>query len=363
MDRGHTLKMIEFEQKILDANILIVDDQIINIKLLEKILSQAGFSNLYSTSDSREVVDLYVKNNIDLLLLDIRMPHLDGFEVMSLLQDIPEENDYLPILVLTAELTSETRTKSLSRGAKDFLTKPFDRLEVLQRINNIIEVRLLHKQVINQNKELEQRVRERTKELEDSRLDIVRRLGLAAEYKDNDTGNHIIRMSLFCQLLAKAYGFDQDRAEMLLHAAPMHDVGKIGIPDKILLKPGRLDPDEWKIMQTHVDIGVEILSGNDSALMTMARMVAQTHHERWDGNGYPNRLVGDQIPIEGRICALCDAFDALTSKRPYKREWSVTEALSYLDEQSGHHFDPELVTLFHGILDQVLLLKDKYSDD
>jgi putative two-component system response regulator len=278
------------------------------------------------------------------------------------LQDIPEENDYLPILVLTAELTSETRSKSLSCGAKDFLTKPFDRLEVLQRINNIIEVRLLHKQVIQQNKELEQRVRERTKELEESRLDIVRRLGLAAEYKDNDTGNHILRMSLFSQLLAKAYGFDDERANMLLHAASMHDVGKIGIPDKILLKPGRLEPDEWKVMQTHVDIGVEILSGNDSPLIVMARMVAETHHERWDGNGYPNNLVGEAIPIEGRICALCDVFDALTSKRPYKKEWSVKEALSYINEQSGSHFDPKLVTLFHSILEQILDLRSKYSD-
>ncbi len=295
------------DPKFCSANILIVDDQIVNIKLLEKILEQAGYINIFSTTDSREAIDLFIQHDIDLLLLDIRMPNMDGFDVMAQLNELsPETNyDYLPVLVLTAELTSETRSKALSAGAKDFLTKPFDQVEALQRIHNILEVRLLHKQVLLQNLELESRVQERTQELEDSRLEIIRRLGLAAEYKDNETGNHVLRMSLFSQMLAKAAGFSDEQATMILHAAPMHDIGKIGIPDRVLLKPDKLDEEEWAIMQTHVQIGAELLSGSDVPLMMMAKNIALTHHERWDGTGYPNGLSAEDIPIEGRICALC----------------------------------------------------------
>jgi len=280
---------------------------------------------------------------------------------MSLLQqDFPD--DYLPILVLTAELTQETRSQALTGGAKDFLYKPFDRLEALQRIRNIIEVRLLHKQVKQQNKSLEERVEQRTRALEESRYDVVQRLGLAAEYKDNETGEHVLRMSKFSQLLAREYGLSEDRVELILNAAPMHDVGKIGIPDSILLKPGKLDADEWKIMQSHVNIGAEILSGGSSELMKAAQIIALTHHEKWDGSGYPAGLSGEHIPIEGRICAICDVFDALTSERPYKEAWSVDKAMALIREESGKHFDPKLVEDFDNILDEVLEIKALHSD-
>jgi len=354
----------EIEHKISQANVLIVDDQIVNIKLLERILSQAGYTNIISTTDSRQVIELFNQHDIDLLLLDIRMPNMDGFEVMAKLKEevSPIYYDYLPVLVLTAELTSETRSKALSAGAKDFLTKPFDQVEALQRISNILEVRLLHKQVLQQNLELESRVKERTQELEDSRLEIIRRLGLAAEYKDNETGNHVLRMSLFSQMLAKAVGLSDAQSEMILHAAPMHDIGKIGIPDKVLLKRGKLDDDEWRIMQTHVDIGVELLSGSDVPLMVMAKNIAESHHEWWDGSGYPNGLAGEAIPIEGRICALCDVFDALTSERPYKKAWSIDDAIGHIRQRSGSHFDPSLVEVFGTILDDILVCRQQYLD-
>lgn len=345
--------MEDNQQTILNANILIADDQLINVKLLEKTLRQAGYKNIFSTTNSYEVVELYTRHDIDLVILDIRMPNLDGFEVMQQLKDVVQDG-YLPILVLTAELTTETRHRALSSGAKDFLTKPFEQIEALQRVHNILEVHILHKQVVQQNKELETRVKERTYELEQSRLEIIKRLGLAAEYKDNETGQHILRMSEFSRMLAKAAGLSDFDAETILHAAPMHDIGKIGIPDYVLLKPGKLNAEEWEIMKTHVTIGERILSGSDFPLMIVAKNIALTHHEKWDGTGYPQGLKGKDIPIEGRICALCDVFDALASDRPYKKAWPTEEIMEYIKEQSGRHFDPDLVTLFEGILDQVL---------
>lgn len=354
--------IIMSQTNTLSANILIVDDQALNVKLLERILDQAGYKNVYSTIDSREAVPLFLKHNIDILLLDIRMPHLDGFEVMELLNDIVKD-DYLPVLVLTAELTSETRGKALGNGAKDFLTKPFNQLEVLQRIHNILEVRLLHKRLKNYNQTLESEVRKRTAELERSRYEIIDRLGKAAEYKDNETGNHILRMSHYSRLLAKAAGLPEEQCDLILLAAPMHDIGKIGIPDKVLLKPEKLDPDEWKVMQTHVEIGNKLLSGNDEIpLMKMARNIALSHHERWDGKGYPNGTAGEDIPLEGRICAISDVFDALTSVRPYKEAWPVEKAMALIAEESGSHFDPNLASLFATIIDDVIAYKQLHND-
>jgi putative two-component system response regulator len=284
--------------------------------------------------------------------------------VLSALESVvPEANyDYLPVIVLTAETSLETRNEALAAGAKDFLTKPFDQIEALQRIHNLLQVRVLHKRTLEQNAELELKVKERTKELEDSQLDLIRRLGLAAEYKDNETANHVIRMSLYSQMLAKAIGLTEAESNMLLHAAPMHDIGKIGIPDSVLLKPGKLDPEEWAVMQTHVEIGSELLAGSDVPLMHMAKKIAATHHERWNGKGYPAGLSGDAIPIEGRICAICDVYDALTSERPYKKAWSVEKAVDYIKSESGEHFDPELVEKFELILDDILRCQEYYAD-
>ena len=349
-------------QEMQNARILIVDDQEVNVLLLEKLLKGAGYKNLKSTTDSREVTSIYSEFKPDLILLDLFMPHLDGFQVMEELKKI-EKEIFLPILVLTALTEQAVRVRALVSGAKDFLSKPFDRAEVLNRIRNLLEVRLLHKQVLNQNKILEEKVRERTKELRDTRLQIIRRLGRAVEYKDNETGLHIIRMSRFSVLIGSAAGLDDEASELLLNASPMHDIGKIGIPDQILCKPGKLDPDEWEIMKTHTTIGADLLSDHDSELLKTAHEIALTHHENWDGSGYPQGLKGNDIPLFGRICALSDVFDALTSQRPYKKAWTVEDSVAEIRNGSGKQFDPNLVASFLGILPEILMIREQYADN
>jgi len=349
-------------EDIYKANILIVDDEAANVKLLHKMLVNKGFENIQCTTDSRDVEGLCEQTEFDAFLLDIRMPHIDGYGVMEILSQ-RFVNDYMPVLVLTAQIDRETRLKALACGAKDFLTKPFDQLEALTRIHNLLEVRLMHKQVREQNKILEEKVRQRTKEIYDTRLEVINRLGLAAEYRDNETGNHIIRMSRYSELLALESGLGKERATTILNAAPMHDIGKIGIPDNILLKPGKLDAEEWKTMQSHVAIGGKILSGHPSELMKAAKLIALHHHEKWDGSGYPAGLKGSDISIEGRICAIADVFDALLSERPYKKPWPIEKTLDLIEEESGKHFDPQLAPLMRKILPEVLKIKDEFSDD
>lgn len=343
------------------AHILIVDDEPANLKLLEKMLNRQGYENLTLIEDPRDVMPAYERGVPDIVLLDLNMPHLDGFAVLELMKE-KSGKELPPVLVLTAQQGHEHRLRALESGARDYLTKPFDRAELLARVRNLIEAQLFHKYMRDQNDVLEQMVRERTRALRSTRLQIVRRLGRAAEFRDNETGFHILRMSHTSVLLARAIGWDDDRCELLLHASPMHDVGKIGIPDRVLLKPGKLDPDEWEIMKSHVAIGAHILEGDDSALLTLAREIILTHHEKWDGSGYPNGLKGEAIPLSGRIVALSDVFDALTSERPYKRAWTVEAALEHIHEQTGKHFDPVLVGHFMQLLPQVLAIRTRFAE-
>ena len=352
-----------------DAHILIVDDKQENVSLLEMMLSYAGYTNVHSTTDSREVEKFYQDHNIDLLLLDIRMPHMDGFQVMEQLSKTIKD-DYLPILVLTAQNDMETRLKALEAGARDFVIKPFEPAEVLNRIRNMLEVRLLYNERIQQNQILEARVQERTLELQErnedlkrTHLEIIRCLGRAGEFRDNETGMHVLRMSHSCQRLALAAGLDESHAELIMQASPMHDVGKIGIPDAILLKPGKLDEDEFEIMKGHADIGSDILGNHASPLLKLAEVIASCHHEKWDGSGYPKGLKGEEIPIEARIASICDVFDALTSERPYKKAWSIEKSIALIDEQSGKHFDPKLASLFNEVLPDILAIRQNYVDD
>ena len=238
------------KEQYRDAGILIVDDNVTNVKLLEMTLEVEGFVNVKSTTDPRQVLEFQEKNKFYVILLDIQMPHLDGFEVMEQLRGTTE-GDYMPVLVLTAQQDMETRLRALESGARDFVTKPFDRAEVINRIYNMLEVRFLYNERRRQAEVLEGKVRERTQQLQDSRLELIRRLGRAGEYRDNETGMHVIRMSKSCRCLALQAGLDEETAEQILQASPMHDVGKIGIPDNILLKPGKLEPEEWEIMKTH----------------------------------------------------------------------------------------------------------------
>lgn len=354
-------RMSDIPDHIRKARILVVDDNHTNVVLLQKLLQAVGYEQVEGVTDPRLVRDMYAATPYDLVLLDIRMPHLDGYQVMAQLKEV-SDGDFPPVMVLTAQTDQDTKLKALDAGAQDFLHKPFDRVEALTRIRNMIEVRLLHKQVRDQNEVLEQRVIERTSELEDTRLEVVRRLSVAAEYKDNETGLHVVRMSKVAKLLALASGMTEGDAELLHIAAPMHDIGKIGIPDAILLKPGKLTDEEREVMKTHSLIGAEILGEHEWPLMQMARIVALTHHEKWDGTGYPRGLKGKDIPLVGRICALADVFDALTSDRPYKTGWPIAEAVQFITDQSGQHFDPELVEKFMENLDEITVIRESMRD-
>jgi len=347
--------------EILNARICIVDDNESNVFLLEETLATGGYTSVISVTDPRKVAELYTAYQPDLVLLDINMPYMNGYQVMEKLRELTGD-DYPPVLVLTAQQDRETRLRSLQSGAKDFLSKPFDHAETLTRIRNMLEARLLHMEVKNQNIILERKVAERTAELHNTQMEIIRRLGLAAEYKDNETGLHIIRMSKMCQAIGVKAGREGMDTDILLNASPMHDIGKIGIPDRILQKPGKLDPEEWKIMKTHTSIGAQMLDGHSSALLIMAREIALTHHEKWDGSGYPNCLKGEEIPLPGRICAIADVFDALTSVRPYKKAWSIEDSVAEIKKGKGTLFDPELVDVFMSVLDEIVLIRKKFRE-
>jgi putative two-component system response regulator len=346
----------------LKAKILVVDDEQANIALLEDVLENEGYANFKSTADSRKALDLYKEFHPDLVLLDLNMPYLDGFQVMEQLKEV-EKDSYAPILVLTAQSDRNTRLRALAAGARDYIEKPFDITEVTQRISNMLEIRLLHNQVRDQNPILEEKVRARTRELEETRQEAILRLGRAAEYRDNETGMHVIRMSRLSAKLAKKIGLSDDECQLILQASPMHDVGKIGIPDEILLKPGKLNKDEWAIMKKHPEIGAEILSGSHSAVMKMAESIALTHQERWDGSGYPNNLKGEEIPLAGRIVAICDVFDALTSKRYYKEAFSIEKSMEIIEQSSGKDFESRLVEAFKKALPEMIRIVKELPDD
>ncbi|TFG63024.1 MAG: response regulator [Nitrospirales bacterium] len=349
------------QQQCQNGTILIVDDQMTNILLLESILQNAGYTKIHFTQDPTQVVSLVKELNPDLICLDIRMPQINGFQVMGQLKII-QKDSYLPVLVLTSEEDRETRLRALESGAKDFLHKPFDKIEVLMRIRNLLEASLLNRTILFQKETLEETVRVRTQELKETQLEIVQRLAQAAEHRDNETGSHIVRMSHYALVLGRTCGMNEEECDILFHATPMHDVGKLGIPDKILLKPGKLNADEWEIMKQHTVIGGQLLSNSQSPVLQMGETIALTHHERWDGSGYPNRLAGEDIPLVGRICAIADVFDALSSKRCYKEPWPLEKVLQELRSLSGIQFDPRLLEMFDELLPVILDIQRTHAD-
>lgn len=334
--------------------ILVVDDAPENVEVLGGLLGERY--NVKVALNGEKALQLVSTYPVpDLILLDVMMPGMDGYEVCHRLKT-SIETAKIPIIFVTAKADAADETRGFQLGAADYITKPIS--------PSIVEARVeTHLALYDQRQDLEQQVRNRTRELDESRLQIIQRLGRAAEYKDNETGMHVLRMSQMSRLLALKAGLSDEEAELMLNAAPMHDVGKIGIPDNILLKPGKLDANEWKIMMSHTAIGAEIIGEHESPLLQMAKTVAETHHEKWNGKGYPLGLAGEDIPLVGRIVALADVFDALTSKRPYKEAWSVEKAADLIKSETGEHFDPELVPLFIQLLPEAEKIRQQFSDE
>lgn len=320
--------------------LLLVDDEATNLQVLRHIL-QDDYRLLFA-KDGDKALELANRERPELILLDVMMPGMTGFEVCQRLK-AEQATGAIPVIFVTALADVPDEAKGFEVGAVDYITKPVSPPIVRARVRT-------HLSLV------------RVEELRETRLQIVQRLGKASEYKDNETGLHVIRMSHYAHLLARAAGYSEKAADDLLNAAPMHDVGKIGIPDAILQKPGRLDEREWQVMRQHPEIGAGIIGEHDSNLLRLARSIALTHHERWDGTGYPNGLRGEEIPVEGRIVAIADVFDALTSVRPYKPAWSIDDAVELLRREKGGQFDPQLVELFLGCLPDILAVRERWAD-
>jgi putative two-component system response regulator len=352
----------ETELPFSSARILVADDEPANVLLIERLLERWGYENVTSTTDSSEVIILAEQLRPNLVLLDLSMPHPDGFEVMRLLTERRPAGRRCPVLVLTADVSAATRERALSSGASDFLTKPFDRTEVRLRVHNLLSTHFLQLELASHNELLEQRVRERTQELEHARREILERLALAGEYRDDATHQHAQRVGRTAALLAAELGLPADDVELMRRAAPLHDIGKLGVPDTILLKPGRLTVDEFEVVKGHTVIGSRILAESVSTVLRAGEVIARAHHERWDGTGYPAGLAGDEIPLAGRLVAVADVFDALTHERPYKSAWPCERAVAEVHGVAGTQLDPRVVQAFHQLDPSALLAPVENGD-
>ncbi len=346
------------------AKILVVDDEDRNLRLMELLLTSFGYDVL-TASNGEEALEKVHDIPPDVILLDAMMPKIDGFEVAKRLKK-EEETKIIPIVMVTALNEVQDRVKALEAGADDFLNKPVDKTELRARVQSLVKVKACNDYMRNYQKELEAEVAKRTiqlrqalKRLKEVSLESICHLCRAAEYRDENTGDHIKRMSHYACAIARKMGLNKQTVENLLYTAPMHDAGKIGIPDHILLKPGELNEKEWEIMKQHTIIGAQILAGSDAKFIKLAQTIALTHHEKWDGSGYPKGLKGSKIPLVGRIAAIADVFDALTSRRPYRiKPFSLEEAFDYIKEERGRQFDPKVVDAFFAAKDEILSVKE-----
>ncbi|MDC0722305.1 response regulator [Nannocystis bainbridge] len=356
------------------GRILVVDDEATMRRLLEKLLRLEGYDVALASSGEQALQEVFARG-ADTVLLDMRLPGMSGLDVCRNIRAHPR-GTHTPIVFITAVNDRELRRKGMEAGADDFLSKPFDEVELLARIRNCVRVKRYYDNVEQQKGALARAVDDRTaelatvvseltriqNELRASHEETIYRLSRAAEFRDDETGQHLQRMSWYCHMIGSKIGLSPSTCELLRIASPMHDVGKLGIPDRILLKPGRLTPEEFTIMKTHAEIGYRILHGSTAAPLEMAAMIAHTHHEKWDGSGYPHGLRGEDIPLAGRIAAIADVFDALTSARPYKSAWPLEAALDLLRKSAGSHFDPHLVHVFLDNIDEVLAIRERFVD-
>ena len=366
------------------GKIMMVDDEEFNILILRRHLREAGFNTFVTTTESPDTIKLMRQERPSILLLDIMMPKMNGLEVLEKIRKTPSLR-LTPVIVLTASNDSSIKLQALEMGVTDFLAKPVDASELILRVRNALTMKAYHDCLANHSNEMERLVRFRTAELEASRREVVHCLARAAESRDSQTGFHILRVGLYAGLIGEQLGFDPKQVAMLQQAAQLHDVGKIAVPDSILLKEGKLTPEEYDLMKTHCEQGRRIIQsditpdiaahhrrlsalagvsyGSTSPLMKLASSIAAAHHEKWDGTGYPNGLRGEEIPIEARITAVADVFDALTSRRPYKEAFPVEDALNILERDRGSHFDPQAVDAFFIRLDEVEQIRTTCADE
>ncbi len=380
---GTSMRRSLNERDIKQCCILIVDDEPLNIEVVRRYLEMGGYRNLISTDHAGQALPLIGLNRPDVVLLDIQMPGINGLEILAAIRS-DEELCRTPVLILTGSSDPETKLIALQAGATDLLPKPVHSEELLARLGNVLKVKAYQDRLYSYSEELEEAVRRRTAELESSRLDVIHCLARAAEFRDDDTGQHIIRVGRYARVIAAQLGFSKRDLDILEPAAQLHDVGKIGIPDSILLKSGKLTPEEYEMMQKHcgfgnrivqkfpdgdavmlrrhTDMGARIMDASSSPILEMARRIALTHHERWDGNGYPLGLSGEDIPVEGRITAVADVFDALSSKRPYKPAFPLQKCLAIMEEGRGTQFDPEVLDAFFVRRDDIIQIQIDSAD-
>ncbi len=371
------------DRDIKQSCILIVDDEQLNIEVVRRYLEIGGYGNLISTDHAGQTLPLMGLNRPDVVLLDIHMPEINGLEILAAIRS-DETLCRTPVVILTGSSDPETKLTALQAGATDLLQKPVHGEELLARLGNVLRVKAYHDRLHRHSEDLEEAVRRRTAELEASRLDVIHCLARAAEFRDDDTGQHIIRVGRYARIIAEQLGFSQEDLDILEPAAQLHDVGKIGISDTILLKPGNLTPEEFEMMQKHcgfgrkiiqqipdsevamlrkhTEIGARIMDAGSSPILEMARRIAQTHHERWDGNGYPLGLAGDDIPLEGRITAAADVFDALSSRRPYKPPFPLQKCFAIMEEGRSTQFDPQVLDAFFERREDIIRVQIDSAD-
>lgn len=346
----------------MTQHILIVDDTEINLILFGALVKKLPDCESHTFASSAAALEWASIHELDLLIVDCMMPDIDGLEFIARFRALPDRGG-VPILMITANDQKSIRYRALDLGANDFLIKPVDKIEFLARTKNMLMVSEARKQLVNRATWLAEEVRKATVEILDRERETVLRLCKAAEFRDPETGAHILRMAHFSQLIARNMGFSQDDQDLLLEAAPMHDIGKVGIADNILLKPGRLDAQEFEVMKQHAIFGYELLKGSSSKVLQAGAEIAKGHHEKFDGSGYPYGLKGTDIPIFSRIVAVADVFDALTSERPYKKAWELEAAVDFLTAGCGSHFDPDCVHAFLEAWEEVLEIRERYQED
>ena len=376
-------KVSKLPNELKHAKVMIVDDEEINILAVRKYLKNEGYEHFITTTDSRETIDLIRKERPDVMMLDIYMPEVSGLDILRM-RRLDSTLEHIPIIILTASTDPKIKRQALDLGAYDFITKPVDPNDLVPRVRNALVVKAHCDQMADQATKLEELVDRRTEELLQSRQQLILSLARAAEHRDNDTSNHVLRVGRFAAIIADELGWSDEQVEMIEQAAQLHDVGKIGVPDSILFKPGKLDPDEFALIQQHCALGKEIIEPmsekefrllkmharlgesilhvRGSPMLMMASRIAQTHHERWDGTGYPLGLAGEDIPLEGRITAIADVYDALSSKRPYKDPFPREKCFEILQEGRGNHFDPTILDAFFSRASEIVEVQLDFMD-